>query len=207
MKKMRNMLTVIACLFTVITVKAQEKGEVKLNLNYNYSMPVGAFKNDLISNVSPRGASGSIMYGFNNKLAAGLYVGYQDYYQKYPRTVYQTGKNQYTSAVLSNSIQTMPFMAKAKFSPVTTGFLRPYITAAAGGNVIDFRQYLGEFGGSETSVSFAAQGGVGIEIPFGRLSSSGFHIGATYNYVPYTRNGYKNLNAIDLQAGISIPLR
>lgn len=206
MKQMRNMIAVMACVFMSIAANAQEKGEVKLNLNYNYSLPVGAFKSDLISNASPRGASGEVMYGINNKWAGGLMVGYQDYYQKFPRDIYQTGKNQYTSAVLTNSIQTTPIMLKGKFAPAT-GFVRPYISAAAGINLVDFRQYLGEFGGSETSANFAAQGGVGIMIPFGRLSSSGFHIGANYNYSPYSKNGYKNLNSVDLQAGVSIPLK
>lgn len=206
MKQVRNIIAVIACVFMTIAANAQEQGEVKLNFNYNYSIPVGAFKNDLISNASPRGASVNVMYGFTNKFSGGLMVGYQDYYQKFPRDIYQTGKNQYTSAVLTNSIQTMPVMLKGKFAPAK-GFVRPYISAAAGINLVDFGQYLGEFGGSETSAHFAAQGGVGIMIPFGRLSSSGFHIGANYNYVPYSRNGYKNLNSVNLQAGISIPLR
>lgn len=205
---MRNILAVafVFCV-TTITANAQEKGQVKLGLSYNYSIPVGAFKNDLISNASPRGGTGEIMYGFSDKFAGGLMFGYQDYYQKYPRSIYKTGKNQYTSAVLSNSIQTTPIMLKGKFSPVTTGFIKPYISLGAGADLIDFRKYLGEFGGNTTSVSFAAQGGVGLMIPFGRLSSSGFHIGASYNYVPYTKNGYSNLNTLDLQAGISIPLK
>ncbi|MGI8951980.1 MAG: outer membrane beta-barrel protein [Chitinophagaceae bacterium] len=208
MKRTLNILTVLCLLMFAGTVNAQRKGETTMSLNYNYSLPLSGFKNDIITHNSPRGFSGSIMYSFNNKLSAGLFAGFQDYYQKYPRDVYDLSKDQQISAVLSNSVQTTTILAKVKYSflGATASPIKPYISAGAGANMISFTQYLGEFGGTDNSVSFTAQGGAGLSIPFGKFSLSGFQIGANYNYVPYKRNGYSDLNSVDFYAGLHFRL-
>ena len=184
-----------------------QKGTLHLNLNYNYGIPLGSFKSDLVSNNSPRGARGSLMYSFTDKLSAGIESGYQDFYQKYPRALYSVSKSQEVSAVLSNSIQTTPLLAKAKYELTNTGFIKPYVSLAAGANMIDFNQYFGEFGKEQTSIGFLAQGGLGVVIPFGKSSRSGINIGASYDYAPYSKNGYNNLNTFNVQAGVVIPIR
>ena len=189
-----------------LTAKAQTK-IVKLELNYNYSIPTGGFKNDLVSKGSPRGFMGSLMYPFSKKFSAGLSYGFQDYYQKYPRQLYHLSKTQDISAVLSNSIQTTPILLKAKYFPGSQTFLRPYVSVAAGANLIDFKQYYGEFGNSQSNFGFRAQGGIGVMVPFKMAGTSGLNIGATYDYAPYHKNGYHDLNSINLQAGIEIQLR
>jgi len=196
-------------IITSVSANAQQKGILKLDLNYNYSIPSGAFKNDIISNASPRGVTGALMYGINNKWSAGLQFGYQDYYQKYPRAIYKTGNNEETSAVLTNSVQTLPLIAKATFKPLggTSSFVQPYISAGAGISMIDFKQYLGAFGSSATSGSFTAQAGAGIMVPFSKGGASGFSLGADYNYVSYNKFDYSNMNNLSLRAGIHFPLR
>lgn len=204
-------LGALAVLMFVLSVSAnaQQKGILKFDLNYSYGIPLGSFKNDIINNASPRGGTGALMYGINNKWSAGLQFGYQDYTQKYPRAIYQTGDHEETSAVLTNSIQTIPLIAKAAFQPFggNNAMVQPYISAGAGFSVIDFRQYLGEFGGSANSTSFTAQAGAGIMVPFSKGGASGFSVGADYNYISYKQNGYNNLNNLSLHAGIHFPLR
>ena len=178
-----------------------------LDVNYNYSMPISAFKSDLVSNNSPRGFMAGINYSFTDNLSAGIEFGFQDYYQQYPRALYPLGKTQEVSAVLTNSIQTTPVLLSAKYFPLPASFIKPYVSLGAGGNIIDFNQYLGEFGNGQTSIGFRAQGGLGILIPFGKFHSSGFNIGANYDYAPYNKNGYKDLNSVNLQAGIRIGLK
>ena len=85
--------------------------------------------------------------------------------------------------------------------------IQPYITAGTGFSIVDFRQYLGEFGGSDNSTSFTAQAGAGIMVPFNKGGASGFSIGADYNYVAYKKLGYDNLNNLSLHAGVHFPLR
>lgn len=186
-----------------------QKGQLKLNLDYSYSVPLGSFKKDLISDASPRGVNGSFMYGINNKWSAGLSLGYQDYYQKYPRDVYTTGDHEVTSAVLSNSIQTMPVLAKAMFTPLAEkkAFIQPYVSLGTGISIVDFSQYLGEFSSTATNASFTVQGGAGIMVPFKKNSGAGFNLGAGYNYTAYNKFGYKNLNSLAFNAGIHFPLK
>ena len=207
MKKIKIMFAVV-CSLSLITIsaKAQDR-KLKLHLNYNYSLPVSGFKSDLVSNTSPRGFNGSLMYTFNNKWEGGLSVGYQDYYQKYGRTIYSLSKTQDVSAVLTNSIQTTPVLLTARFSPLNTTFVKPYIAAGAGVNITDFRQYLGEFGSEQTSAGFLAQGALGVTIPFGRLKTSGFDVGANYDYSPYNKYGYSDLNTINAHAGVFFQIK
>lgn len=202
-------LSIIVFSAMAFTANAQQKGKVQLNLNYNYSLPMGSFKNDIISDGSARGFSGDLMFGINKKFAAGLSSGFQDFYQKYPRDVYTTGDHEVTSAVLSNSIQTVPLLAKGSYMPLggTKSFIQPYVSLGAGISLVDFRQYLGEFGGSTSSGNFTAQGGAGIMIPFDKKGTSGFNIGAIYNYVAYKKFGYGNLNSLAFQAGVHFPLK
>lgn len=197
-------LGILICLSQSATA---QMGTLNFDLNYNYSMPVSGFKSDLINNNSPRGFMAGLMYSFSNKLSGGLEFGYQDYYQQYPRALYPLSKTQEVSAVLTNSIQTTPVLLSAMYFPLNESFIKPYVSFGAGANFIDFKQYLGEFGSGQTNVGFRAQGGLGVLIPFGKFSSSGFNVGANYDYAPYNMNGYKDLNSVNLHAGITLELR
>jgi outer membrane protein W len=184
-----------------------QQGLLKLDLNYNYSIPLSGFKNDLISDGSPRGFMANLMYYFKDQLSGGLSFGFQDYYQKYLRSIYHLSNTQDISAVLTNSIQTTPVLLKARYFPNAVSFLKPYISLGAGANVIDFKQYYGEFSNTMTNIGFRAQAGVGVIIPFNKTSTSAINIGASYDYAPYNKNGYKDLNSANIQAGVLIELR
>jgi hypothetical protein len=206
--KVLKIMFFAACIFCVLQLHAQ-KGQVKLNLQYNYALPVGSFKSDVISNGSPRGVTGDLLFNVSNKLSLGLGSGFQDFYQKYPRDVYKTGDNETTSAVLSNSVQVIPLLVKAEIYPLggKKCVVQPYINAGAGLGITSFTQYLGEFGSTDNSSGFMLQGGAGIVIPFSRTCASAFRLGATYNMVSYQRNGLSNFNNIGFHAGISFPLK
>jgi outer membrane protein W len=198
----------VMCLFFVSCVHAQ-KGEMKVNIEHSYALPTGSFKNDVISNGSPRGAMGDLLYNINNKFSVGLGLGYQDFYQKYPRALYNTGDKEVTSAVLSNSVQVIPVLAKAEFYPLgdKKGMIQPYISAGAGLGITTFTQYLGEFGSTDNSGGLMLQGGAGVAIPFSKFSHAGVRLGANYNMVSYNHNGFNNFNNINFQAGLFFPLK
>ncbi len=203
------MALVVLLLAGTLTAQAQ-KGQLKFDLNYNYSLPVGAFKSDLISKGSAQGGTGSLQYYLTNQWAVGLGAGYQNFQQKYPRTLYEMSKTQTISAVLTNSIETTPIVAKATFRPLAdkSGLVQPYVTAGAGASLINYNQYLGEFTSArQNSASFTAQAGAGVMIPFGKLSASGIQLGADYSYVPYNKSGYNNLNTVNFHAGVFFPLK
>jgi hypothetical protein len=112
--KLIRILPFVVCILFVSQLNAQ-RGEVKMNIQYSYALPVGSFKSDVVNNGSPRGVTGDILYNVNNKLSVGLGLGFQDFYQKYPRALYNTGDKEVTSAVLSNSVQIIPLLAKQSF--------------------------------------------------------------------------------------------
>ncbi len=191
-----------------LTAHAQES-KVNLNINYNYSFPVSHFNSDLVSNASSRGFTGNLMYELNPKLSVGLGVGYQDYYQKYPRQNYKLGQSQEVSAVLSNSIQMVPVMARIAYEPLGSSDSRvqPYISLAAGANFVNNDQYLGQFGSGNTSTGFRGAAGLGAKIPLGKTSRWGIDAGGTYDYAPYTKFGYKDLNTVNVHGGLYVGLK
>jgi hypothetical protein len=180
-----------------------------MNLQYSYALPVGSFKSDVISNGSPRGVTGDILYNLNNKISLGLGLGFQDFYQKYPRNLYKTGDNETTSAVLSNSVQILPVLAKAEFYPLNEKIssVRPYITAGAGVGISSFTQYLGEFGSNNNGAGFMLQGGAGVIVPFNNKGRAGVRLGANYNMISYNHYGFSNFNNVNFQAGLFFPLQ
>ena len=207
MKKIKTMIAGL-CIMMCFALNAHaQKRPLKLDLNYDYSIPLSGFKNDLISNGSPRGFMGGLMYSFSDQLSAGLSFGFQDYYQKYPRAIYNLNKIQQISAVISNSIQTTPVLLKATYFLQPNTFLKPYVSLGAGANIIDFKQYYGEFGNSQSTVGFRAQGGLGLITPFKKTSTSALNLGATYDYASYKKNGYKDLNSLNIKAGVVIDLK
>lgn len=201
---MKKILIGLFGLLTAGFSAQSQDSRMSLNLNYNYSFPVSNFKSDLVSHASPRGFKGNVMYRFNPLISAGLDFGYQDYYQKYPRQVYNYGQTQQISAVVSNSIQTIPVMARLEVQPFsnTMTSIRPYASVAAGVNFISNNQYLGEFSNASNSVGFIAQGGLGLKIPFVKSNNLGADIGGTYNYAPYNKFGYKDLSNLNVHAGL-----
>ena len=206
--KLIKLLPLLLCVAIVGQVKAQ-KGELKLNLHYSYGIPLGDFKSQVISDGSPRGGSGDLLFGVSNKVSVGLGFGYQDYYQKYPRTLYQTGDHEITSAVLSNSVQIIPALLKAEIYPMggMKSPVQPYISLGAGMGIVSFTQYLGEFGGADNSASFMFQGGAGIAIPFSSSGRSGLRLGANYNMINYDRNGFGKISNANFQAGLFFPVQ
>ncbi|GEO10327.1 outer membrane beta-barrel protein [Segetibacter aerophilus] len=207
-KNIAVFMTLLVCMLT-LSASAQQK--LKMELGYNVGTPLGSFKNDFISKTSYRGGYGEISYAFNPKFSLGLHSGFQSYYQKYDRQVYKLQGNETVSAVVSNTMEIVPVMLRGTFSPLgasATAKVQPYVSAAAGVSLINYGQYLGEFGGTEASGPFSAQAGAGIKIPFGnQYNQTAFKIGATYNFTNYKRNDISNLNTVGFNAGVVFALK
>ena len=185
---------------------AQEKGVLTLQLNYSVGIPTGSFK-DVIANNSYNGFGGALMYHFSNSFSLGLETGSQQFYQKTARQLYKSADGSDVSAVFSNSVQLVPVMVRAQYNFLPHGYIRPYIGLSAGGNVINYSQYAGEFtNDSKNRFGFAARPEAGFYIPFGKYSRAGFSLGAGYNVMPFNYNGISNFNNITARAGISFPL-
>ncbi len=204
MKKLRFLIFLVAAVLSGATVQAQQ-GDLRVSLNYQWGIPTGNLKN-LTSDVSPRGWSGYLSYGITNQIAVGLEVGFQDFYQKYPRQVLHAPGSD-VSAVITNSIQTMPVLLKGKYTFKPEAPVQPYAALGIGGNLVQYKKYYGQFVDEHSSFGFAAQPEVGLHVPVGREKSAGLHIAAAYNYMPFKEGDADGLSHASVKAGVSIPLR
>jgi len=203
---MKNIKIIFSISFVVLFSVAQaQKGETKLSISYNAALPMNDFKN-VVSSTSFRGFNASVLHGVSDNLSIGLAVGFQDFYQKNGRQLYHFSDGTDVSAVVTNTIQTIPLLADVKynFSPGRT--VQPYVAAGAGANLISYNQMFGEFGNEQTKFKFAARPEAGLFIPFSN-KISGFEIGVSYNIMPFKEGNIKNLNNLGIHAGLSLPLR
>ena len=209
--KKRVVLLMIVFAACMISISAFSQEKFKMELSYNASVPFGSFKNDYIGKTSFRGGIGELSYTFNPKFSLGLQSGYQNYYQKYGRQVYKLDGNQTVSAVLTNSMTIVPLLLRGTYYPMGTNpaaVVQPYVSAGAGVNLINYGQYMGEFGGTDASTAFAVQGGAGIKIPFGdKIKQNGIKVGATYNFCNYNSNNISHLNNLGISAGVVFGLK
>jgi opacity protein-like surface antigen len=202
---------IVIGLFTLLVLQAKAQQERNtVTIKYQYALPMGDFKNNLIGNGSPRGGTISILHALNPKWRVGGTLGYQDFYQKDPRNTYQMDDGSDISAVVSNSLQTTPLMATGVFQPLgaDSSRLQPYILAGAGINMVQYSQLLGEFNnGDDVWLRFAAQAGAGVSYTLGAAQRAALVVGLAYNYMPLNRNSLKNANNLAVQAGIRFGLR
>jgi hypothetical protein len=106
-------------------------------------------------------------------------------------------------------MEVMPVMVRGTFFPKGgSATIQPYVSAAAGLNMVNYSQYLGQFAESQVSVPFATQAGAGVLIPFGnKFNESAFKVGATYNFSPYNKNNISNISSVGANAGVVFRLR
>ena len=199
-------ISIAAAVMLLVAAGAMaQQGRFKADLSYQVGLPVGNLKN-VIEKTSWRGGEVAFMYGVTDALSIGFAVGSQDFSQKYPRTIIHSS-GQDVSAVITNSVQLMPVMAKGSWKLSPMGPVQPFVSLAAGANFIQYRKYYGEFVDSRSTVGFVAQPSVGVRIPFNRSGGAGFHVAAGFNYMPFKFNEVDGLHHGVVKAGISIPLQ
>ena len=200
-------LIVIVLFFAALpfATRAQERA-LQLDLNYSIGIPSGSFKTDAVDKASFRGWTANLLYNINNHLSVGLGTGFQDFYQKYPRAVYKMTDGSDVSAVLTNSIQTVPILAEVQYRFLPGKTVQPYVGVGVGGNMIMYDQYLGEFDNSRSDFKFAARPEVGLFIPFRPDGPTGIHLFGAYNYMPYKEAGIDNLSNWGAGLGVKFAL-
>src|SRR3990170_3689827 len=193
---MKNLKIILATIITlslgVIKAPAQH-GELRMTTSIAGATPLGDFK-DMVDKTSVRGADATILYGINDKFAVGLNIGFQDFYQKFPRAVYKLSDGSDISAVLTNSIQTIPLLATASYNFMPEARIQPYASAGAGGAVVLNRQYVGEYPNEDNKFSFAAKPELGFYIPFRKQGEVCLNLAVNYNYIAYKETGVSNLS-------------
>jgi opacity protein-like surface antigen len=201
---MKTLRILIGFLLLNTTTLAQE-GSLRLNMNYTVASPSGSFK-DYIEETSWRGWTANLLYGINDKISVGLGLGFHDFYQKYPRAVYDLQEGGEISAVLTNSLQTIPVLASIQYRFTPNAAVQPYIGAGIGGNFIIYNQYIGEFSNATSDFGFAVRPEAGVYIPVGKRDF-GINLNGIYNYMPFSKHGLDNINSWGVGAGVRFNLR
>jgi hypothetical protein len=204
MKTAKIIVTILAIIIFKTSSWSQQRSW-KLTPSYSVAIPVGNFKN-LVEETSFRGWSADAMYGINDQVSVGISSGFQDFYQRYPRTILH-GEGSDISAVITNSIQVIPIMLKAKYRFSGEGSIQPFASLAAGGNIIQYQKYYGQFVNGNTKFGFTAQPELGVHVPLGKMKIVGINVGAAYNFMPFKYNDADGLNNFSVKAGVSIPLQ
>jgi opacity protein-like surface antigen len=203
---MRSLIKYFAIVSLVLISFDQAKAQngLQMNIGYEMNFPSGSFRN-YIKDPAFKGFTAGLAYPINDQLNLGLSVGYNDYYQKYSRQVYQQGKGSDISAVVSNSIQQIPIMISADYTLLRKGIIRPYIGAGGGMNLISFDQYLGEFDNPQSKVKPTVMGEVGFYVPLSKYAPTAIKIGAGYQYAPFDKG--IRLDNWGIHAGLRFSLR
>lgn len=203
----RSLRVIVFLLLSSLAIHARAQNEVQFDANYNIDFPSGSSFRNLITHPAFRGFTAGFSYAFDSCLRVGIDVGYNDYYQKYPRQVYSNGPGSDVSAVISNSIQQVPLLATIDYTFLRYAVIRPYVGGGAGVNFISLDQYLGEFDNPVNDTRLALRGDAGVLISLSNYSSTAIRIGGSYNYAPLNKYGVDNLNHWSVHAGITVPLR
>ena len=183
-----------------------QQGVVRMTINLSGAQPLGQFKT-LVNKSTFRGGDISILYGINDQLALGLNTGFQDFYQKFPRALYKLSDGSDISAVLTNSVQTIPVLLTAQLRFISNSKLQPYVSAGAGGAMVMNSQFIGEYPNQDDKISFAVRPGAGVFIPFRKEGEVGFNLGINYTFLPYKSGDISNLGYFGLTIGIGFPVR
>jgi len=206
MRSYKSYILLITVMFIAAGSFAQQ-GEFRLTASYAAAIPVGSFKDNVVSKTSFRGVDVNLLYGVTSKLSVGLTTGYQDFYEKYPRAIYKLDDGSDISAVLTNSVQVIPILATVRYEFTPEARLRPYVAAGLGGGLSFYKQYLGEYPSSANKFGFAARPEAGVYLPFKPQSPSGLQLGVYYNYMSYNKYGIKDLSYMGAKLGVVFPLR
>jgi len=188
-------------------VDANAQKEVQLSVNYNVAMPMGADFKEYVSKTSFRGLQASLLYAINEKIAVGAQFSYNDFYQKYDRALYKTADGSDISTVLSNTLQTIPLLAKGTYTFSNTGLFRPYVGLGAGVNLINYDQYFGEFKYSQQFAKPTFSADAGVLVPVSKDQRYGVRLSTAYNFTPFNKEGIAHLSTWNVQAGFFLPLR
>ncbi|HEU4608686.1 MAG TPA: outer membrane beta-barrel protein [Chitinophagaceae bacterium] len=185
---------------------AAQSRQMNLEINYSVSGATGQFR-DFVHKQSWNGWQANLLYGINDKLSVGLGTGFQDYYEKYPRDVYKLADGSDISAVVSNSLQTIPILLQGRYNFMPSASIQPYAALGLGGSLVMYSQYLGQFSDTHNSLAFTARPQAGIFVPFGKQKASGINLQASYQFIPYNYNGLDHLNNWNAGIGVKFPIK
>jgi len=203
MKLIKSGILLMIAFMGVQTAFSQVRSPLSVNVDYSIAQPFGSLK-DYTDKTSFRGWRAGLQYQLNDQLSVGLRSGYQEFFQKLPRAVYDY-KGGSISAVQSRSLQVVPVLATINYQLTKPdAAVIPYVGLGLGAASFEYNKYWGEFTDRDHSWQFVASPEVGINIPFGKGSPLLFNASVQYSYAPYKQQEITNYNVLQANVGLRL---
>jgi len=154
---------------------AQEK---YTTINYNIGLPLSNTK-DYISKTSFRGMSLEFGQFVNDNISAGLYLGWNTFYEAMPKATYPFRNGEITGKQY-RYINAIPILAKGKYYLNRETAVQPFIGVGLGTYYMNYRTDMGLYSSNTNKWHFGLAGEVGINIPMNYKTD--FYISAQPNY-------------------------
>ncbi len=181
MKKIRHILIMLVALCGFTNIQAQEGN---IQVNYNVGLPVGDFK-DYVGKASWNGFDFRIGYAVLDELEIGVRFAYQDFYERKDRATYydNTNPRNAVNAVITRSIQSMPFMFYGQYNLELSKQLMIYGGVGLGANFVFNEELYGEFSSIDNKTSFMLAPEIGARYALTDYVS--FNLGLNYSHTFY----------------------
>ncbi len=153
------------------------------NINYNLGWGVGSFK-DFISKISYRGFSMDARWFVTDKIALGGMLGWNGFYEKYPRRTYEFDGGAVTGVVQA-TYYNFTMSVSGFYYPMPEALVKPYLGFGIGPVYQTVDVQIGRFYSEEKNWQFYMAPEAGVFIGFGEDSDVGANLGIRYNYVTY----------------------
>jgi outer membrane protein W len=205
MKKIAVIIVLAIAGFGINKAAAQSRSPLSVNFNYSIAQPNGSLS-DYAGKASFRGWKAGINYSLNDQFSLGLGFGFNDFYEKSERMVYDD-KGSDISAVQQRTLQVLPIQAVAQYNfAKANAKVIPYGSLGIGTANMNYEKYWGEFVEKENKWSFLVSPELGINVPFGKYSPVMFNASVQYNYAPYNMNEISSFNTLQGNIGIKVHL-
>ncbi len=215
MKKNIITLALICCLFTCAS--AQEKPESSgyqprsiYTLSWNISIPVGDFSR-FISVTSPMGGSFTGRYFVFDNLTLGFEVGWNNYYEKFPRKTYYFDDGLAITASHYRYAYMVPFRFNTLYYFTPEKMISPYIGLAVGGNYMEQHVILQNWDIYDSEWGFLLTPELGALVKFGNYSRWGIDVKASYwfstNSAEFGNEKFNLMQGINFNFGICYLVR
>ena len=197
-------ILVLLFTFTLLSgvASAQEGGSVIFN--YSVGFTAGSTK-EFVSPVSSRGFNFDVRFNVRENISVGAIVGWNYFYEKKDRDVYEVTKSDITSdvsAVQQRFLNVIPLVAQGQYRLISgSSPIIPYAGLAIGGYHVDYEKYWSNILDEKESWEFGFAPHVGVLFPFAS-EQIGINVEVKYNYINFSYNEVENISYFDTNIGM-----
>lgn len=171
------------------------------SVDYQMGLTTGEAR-DFVSKYGTRGFSVSGEAFMTDKITLGGSIGWNGFYEKFPRRTYHIGEGSDITGVKSNSIYTLPIMVTGGYYFLPDAFIQPYAKLGVGVVYAETRTDIGYVYVADEEWRFGITPEVGVYVPFGIDSNVGLIAKAKWNVVFYNAHDISTLSYFNFNIGL-----